>query len=55
MVVLFFNVEMLNDFYYWFLREVEMKLNEYMNFYGGNGLEKFVREDFKIRRYLDLV
>ncbi|KAK0668845.1 putative dynamin-like GTPase mitochondrial precursor [Cercophora samala] len=53
--VLFLNVEMLNDFYHRFPREVETKLNEYMNSHGGNGLEKFAREDPKIRRHLDLV
>ncbi|KAK4191625.1 P-loop containing nucleoside triphosphate hydrolase protein [Podospora australis] len=50
--VLFLNVEMLNDFYTRFPREVETKLHEHM---AGGGLDRFAREDPKIRRHLDLV
>ncbi|KAK4033845.1 P-loop containing nucleoside triphosphate hydrolase protein [Parachaetomium inaequale] len=50
--VLFLNVEMLNDFYARFPREVEAKLHEHM---AGGGLERFAREDPKVRRHLDLV
>ncbi|KAL2151815.1 hypothetical protein VTH82DRAFT_4998 [Thermothelomyces myriococcoides] len=50
--VLFLNVEMLHDFYQRFPREVESKLHEHM---AGGGLERFAREDPKIRRHLDLV
>ncbi|KAK4150079.1 P-loop containing nucleoside triphosphate hydrolase protein [Chaetomidium leptoderma] len=50
--VLFLNVEMLNDFYSRFPREVESKLHEHM---AGGGLERFAREDPKVRRHLDLV
>lgn len=50
--VLFLNVEMLNDFYSRFPREVESKLHEHM---VSGGLERFAREDPKIRRHLDLI
>lgn len=50
--VLFLNVEMLNDFYQRFPREVESKLNEHM---AGGGLDIFAREDAKVRRHLDLI
>ncbi|KAL2179162.1 P-loop containing nucleoside triphosphate hydrolase protein [Thermothelomyces heterothallicus CBS 202.75] len=50
--VLFLNVEMLNDFYQRFPREVESKLHEHM---AGGGLERFAREDPKVRRHLDLI
>ncbi|KAK4137915.1 hypothetical protein BT67DRAFT_460387 [Trichocladium antarcticum] len=50
--VLFLNVEMLNDFYVRFPREVESKLHEHM---AGGGLERFAREDPKVRRHLELV
>lgn len=50
--VLFLNVEMLNDFYVRFPREVEAKLHEHM---AGGGLDRFAREDPKIRRHLDLI
>ncbi|KAK0719837.1 P-loop containing nucleoside triphosphate hydrolase protein [Lasiosphaeris hirsuta] len=50
--VLFLNVEMLNDFYARFPREVESKLSEQMH---GGGLERFAREDPRIKRHLDLV
>ncbi|KAK0616086.1 P-loop containing nucleoside triphosphate hydrolase protein [Bombardia bombarda] len=50
--VLFLNVEMLNDFYARFPREVETKLSEQM---AGGGLERFAQEDAKIRRHLDLI
>ncbi|KAK3373933.1 P-loop containing nucleoside triphosphate hydrolase protein [Lasiosphaeria ovina] len=50
--VLFLNVEMLNDFYARFPREVEAKLGEQM---GGAGIERFAREDPRIRRHLDLI
>ncbi|KAK3988570.1 P-loop containing nucleoside triphosphate hydrolase protein [Cladorrhinum sp. PSN332] len=50
--VLFLHVEMLHDFYQRFPREVESKLNEHMT---GGGLEKFAREDAKVRRHLDLI
>jgi hypothetical protein len=50
--VLFLNVEMLRDFYARFPREVEAKLHEHM---AGGGLERFAREDPKIRRHLDLI
>jgi len=44
---------MLNDFYVRFPREVEAKLHEHMH--AGGGLEKFAREDPKVRRHLDLI
>ncbi|KAK4238902.1 P-loop containing nucleoside triphosphate hydrolase protein [Achaetomium macrosporum] len=50
--VLFLNVEMLNDFYVRFPREVEAKLHEHMS---AGGLERFAREDPKVRRHLDLI
>jgi hypothetical protein len=50
--VLFLNVEMLKDFYARFPREGEAKLHEHM---AGGGLERFAREDPKVRRHLDLV
>lgn len=50
--VLFLNVEMLNDFYSRFPREVESKLHEHM---AAGGLERFAREDPKVRRHLDLI
>lgn len=50
--VLFLNVEMLNDFYSRFPREVEAKLHEHM---AQGGLERFAREDPKVRRHLDLI
>jgi replication fork clamp-binding protein CrfC len=50
--VLFLNVEMLNDFYVRFPREVESKLHEHMS---AGGLERFAREDPKVRRHLDLI
>ncbi|KAK4103889.1 hypothetical protein N658DRAFT_493357 [Parathielavia hyrcaniae] len=50
--VLFLNVEMLNDFYARFPREVESKLREHM---AAGGLERFAREDPKVRRHLDLI
>jgi len=50
--VLFLNVEMLNDFYARFPREVESKLGETML---SGGLERFAREDPRIRRHLDLI
>ncbi|KAK3499612.1 P-loop containing nucleoside triphosphate hydrolase protein [Neurospora hispaniola] len=50
--VLFLNVEMLNDFYARFPREVESKLGEQML---GGGLERFASEDPRIRRHLDLI
>lgn len=50
--VLFLNVEMLNDFYVRFPREVETKLNEHM---AAGGLDRFAREDPKVRRHLDLI
>ena len=50
--VLFLNVEMLNDFYSRFPREVEAKLHEHM---GAGGLDRFAREDPKVRRHLDLI
>jgi hypothetical protein len=49
---LFLNVEMLNDFYVRFPREVEVKLHEHM---ASGGLERFAREDPKVRRHLDLI
>lgn len=52
MAVLFLNVEMLNDFYARFPREVETKLGESML---GGGLDRFAREDTRIRRHLDLI
>lgn len=51
--VLFLNVEMLNDFYVRFPREVEAKLHEHMT--AGGGLDRFAREDPKVRRHLDLI
>jgi len=53
--VLFLNVEMLNDFYARFPREVESKLGEQMLSGSGGGLERFAREDPRIRRHLDLI
>ncbi len=50
--VLFLNVEMLNDFYSRFPREVEVKLHEHM---AAGGLDRFAREDPKVRRHLDLI
>ncbi|KAK4219458.1 P-loop containing nucleoside triphosphate hydrolase protein [Rhypophila decipiens] len=50
--VLFLNVEMLNDFYARFPREVESKLGEQML---GGGLERFAQEDPRVRRHLDLI
>ncbi|KAK5657276.1 hypothetical protein OQA88_3335 [Cercophora sp. LCS_1] len=50
--VLFLNVEMLNDFYARFPREVETKLGEAML---GGGLDRFAREDPRIKRHLDLI
>ncbi|KXX79047.1 Protein msp1, mitochondrial [Madurella mycetomatis] len=50
--VLFLNVEMLNDFYMRFPREVEAKLHEHM---AGGGLERFAREDPKVRKHLELL
>ncbi|KAL2266359.1 hypothetical protein VTJ83DRAFT_5711 [Remersonia thermophila] len=50
--VLFLNVEMLRDFYARFPREVEAKLHEHM---AAGGLERFAREDPKVRRHLDLI
>lgn len=50
--VLFLNVEMLNDFYARFPREVETKLGEAML---SGGLERFAREDPRIKRHLDLI
>ncbi|SPQ21892.1 10b7b069-19e3-44d9-a836-c36664a0b0d4 [Thermothielavioides terrestris] len=53
--VLFLQVEMLHDFYVRFPREVEAKLREHMSAAGGGGLERFAREDPKVRRHLDLI
>lgn len=50
--VLFLNVEMLNDFYTRFPREVEAKLHEHM---AGGGVERFAREDPKVRKHLELL
>src|SRR4051812_1112494 len=50
--VLFLNVEMLNDFYARFPREVETKLGESML---SGGLERFASEDPRIKRHLDLI
>ncbi|KAK3685911.1 P-loop containing nucleoside triphosphate hydrolase protein [Podospora appendiculata] len=50
--ILFLNVEMVNDFYTRFPREVEAKLGEHML---DGGLQKFVEGDANIRRHLDLI
>lgn len=50
--VLFLNVELLSEFYYHFPRELDIRLGRHLN---NVEIERFAREDPKIRRHLDLI
>ena len=50
--VLFLNVELLSEFYYNFPRELDVKLGRHLS---ETEIERFAREDPKIRRHLDVV
>lgn len=50
--VLFLNVELLSEFYYNFPRELDMRLGRHLS---EEEVEKFAREDPRIRRHLDII
>lgn len=50
--VLFLNVELLSEFYYNFPRELDVRLGRHLS---ADEVEKFAREDGKVRRHLDVV
>lgn len=50
--VLFLNVELLSEFYYNFPRELDMRLGRHLS---DAEVERFAREDPRIRRHLDLI
>ncbi|KAL4790867.1 P-loop containing nucleoside triphosphate hydrolase protein [Aspergillus venezuelensis] len=50
--VLFLNVELLSEFYYNFPRELDMRLGRHLS---DAEVERFAREDPKIRRHLDVI
>ncbi|KAK0758719.1 hypothetical protein N5P37_009118 [Trichoderma harzianum] len=50
--VLFLNVELLSEFYYNFPRELDLRLGRHLS---ADEVEKFAKEDPKIRRHLDVI
>ncbi|RMZ79881.1 hypothetical protein DV737_g3244, partial [Chaetothyriales sp. CBS 132003] len=50
--VLFLNVELLSEFYYNFPRELDIRLGKHLT---QGEIERFAREDPKVRRHLDLI
>jgi len=50
--VLFLNVELLSEFYYNFPRELDLRLGRHLS---REEVEKFAKEDPKIRRHLDVI
>lgn len=50
--VLFLNVELLSEFYYQFPRELDVRLGRHLS---EADIERFAREDPKVRRHLDLI
>ncbi|RDA92282.1 hypothetical protein CP533_5488 [Ophiocordyceps camponoti-saundersi (nom. inval.)] len=50
--VLFLNVELLSEFYYNFPRELDLRLGRHLS---HDEVERFAKEDPKIRRHLDLI
>lgn len=50
--VLFLNVELLSEFYYNFPRELDLRLGRHLSV---EEVEKFAKEDPKIRRHLDVI
>jgi len=50
--VLFLNVELLSEFYYNFPRELDARLGRHLS---ESEIERFAREDPKIRRHLDVI
>lgn len=50
--VLFLNVELLSEFYYNFPRELDVRLGRHLS---ADEVEKFAREDGKVRRHLDVI
>ena len=50
--VLFLNVELLSEFYYHFPRELDSRLGRHLS---DAEVERFAREDPRIRRHLDLI
>ncbi len=50
--VLFLNVELLSEFYYNFPRELDVRLGRHLN---DAEIERFAREDPRIRRHLDVI
>ena len=50
--VLFLNVELLSEFYYNFPRELDIRLGRGL---GESEIERFAREDPKVRRHLDVI
>ena len=50
--VLFLNVELLSEFYYNFPRELDVRLGRQLS---DSEVERFAREDPKIRRHLDVI
>lgn len=50
--VLFLNVELLSEFYYNFPRELDIRLGRGL---GESEIERFAREDPKVRRQLDVI
>ncbi len=50
--VLFLNVELLSEFYYNFPRELDQRLGRHLS---DDQVEKFAKEDPKIKRHLDVV
>ena len=50
--VLFLNVELLSEFYYNFPRELDARLGRQLS---ESEVERFAREDPKIRRHLDVI
>ncbi|RMZ76899.1 hypothetical protein DV738_g4767, partial [Chaetothyriales sp. CBS 135597] len=50
--VLFLNVELLTEFYHNFPRELDVRLGKHLS---EGEIERFAREDPKVRRHLDLI
>ena len=50
--VLFLNVELLSEFYYYFPRELDVRLGRHLS---EAEVERFAREDPRIRRHLDII
>ena len=50
--VLFLNVELLSEFYYNFPRELDLRLGRHLS---DDEVEKFAKEDPKIRRHLEVI